>query len=340
MADMKHKVLSYISSKIPYRLLDKLAISYPLVPYYHIVSDDDVVHLKYLYSYKTPQEFRGDIDFLLKHFEPIDLIELLNYVKNGSPLPKRSFLLTFDDGFREIHDIVAPILLEKGLSATFFLNSAFIDNKNLFYKHKASILVAYFEQNPQDKITGVIKDVLKKYTVKFTNLPDVLLSLELHQKAVIDEIAQFVGYDFDDYLSKNKPYLTTDQINHLLGQGFTIGAHSIDHPNYSLLNLQEQLFQTLTSVEHLKGRFHIDYAVFSFPHGDFNLPKIFFNSLNDSNKLDLTFGNCGFIRDECAMNIQRMNFEKPGLPADKILRYEFTKNIIKKMIGKDYIVRH
>ena len=50
-------------------------------------------------------------------------------VEGSGKLDRRCLHLTFDDGFRELHDVVAPILLRKGIPATFFVNSAFIDNK-------------------------------------------------------------------------------------------------------------------------------------------------------------------------------------------------------------------
>ena len=69
------------------------------------------------------------------------LLDVIAWVRGETILPPNSFLLTFDDGFREIYDIIAPILLDKGIPATFFISSGFLDNRELCYQHKASLLV-------------------------------------------------------------------------------------------------------------------------------------------------------------------------------------------------------
>jgi peptidoglycan/xylan/chitin deacetylase (PgdA/CDA1 family) len=77
-----------------------------MIPYYHIVSDAEILHVKYLYKNKTVKQFREDIDFLLKNFSPMGLLEILTFMNADRPLPEKVFLLTFDDGFREIYIIV------------------------------------------------------------------------------------------------------------------------------------------------------------------------------------------------------------------------------------------
>ena len=46
-----------------------------------------------------------------------------------------------DDGLSGCHRYIAPLLRKKGIPASFFLNNRFIDNKSLFYRYKASLLV-------------------------------------------------------------------------------------------------------------------------------------------------------------------------------------------------------
>ena len=100
-----------------------------IVPYHHTVSDVNLPHIRHLYAYKNEREFESDVAFFTKHFTPVSVDDLLN--SNGKTL-KRSFLLTFDDGCREVYDIILPILEKYNVKGVFFLNSAFLDNKELF----------------------------------------------------------------------------------------------------------------------------------------------------------------------------------------------------------------
>ncbi len=151
--------LRYIPSKmIPLPVFSSLAGDGHIFPFYHVVSDADLAHVRHLFSYRNTSEFKEDLDFFLRHYKPLGLSDLLVSLKNDGTLPKKSFLLSFDDGFREIYDTVAPILREKGVPATFFLNSAFLDNKHLFYRHKASVLVDVVQKSNQkaaEKIKGM-----------------------------------------------------------------------------------------------------------------------------------------------------------------------------------------
>lgn len=111
-----------------------------IFPFYHTVSDKKLAHIRHLYHYRSVREFEQELDFFLKHYEPVEPGQL---IKEGTISGKKQFLLTFDDGFAEIYHVIAPLLTKKGIPAIFFLNTGFIDNKDLFYRCKASILAEY-----------------------------------------------------------------------------------------------------------------------------------------------------------------------------------------------------
>jgi len=266
---VNQKIISYIFSKFPQGIAEVLTDAHLIIPYYHMINDGPVNHIKHLYVHKGVRQFVEDLDFLLRHYKPISLFDLLDCFNNRGTLPNRAFLLTFDDGFREMHDIVASILLNKGIPATFFVNSSFVDNKNLCYEHKASILV--------DKVKGINsidirreigKILASKKNVDASNLERGILSVPYKKRKLLDEIATIMNTDFNEYLSRNKPYLTSNQIRELIKSGFSIGAHSIDHPYYSALTLEEQLTQTLECVNFVRHNFKLDYGAFAFPHHD------------------------------------------------------------------------
>lgn len=123
---MRQETGFYIFSKIPFSVLGEIAGIGLIIPCYHMISDDERMHTKHLYLHKNIKEFKGDLDFLLENIFPINLLDLIGFLEHRFSLPDKDFLLTFDDGFREMHDIVAPILLEKGISASFFINSGIL----------------------------------------------------------------------------------------------------------------------------------------------------------------------------------------------------------------------
>ncbi len=336
---LKVNVVSGVFSKIPVSLLGALTRTRLLLPYYHIISDDEVLHVKHLYRFKNTRQFKNDIEFLLRHYDPISLHDLLRFLNNGASFSDRVFLLTFDDGFKEIYDVVAPILLEKGIPATFFINSAFTDNKALCHDHKASLLAERIQEIDSVAMRDKISGMLSYGGSRRADIVAELLSVSYCRRAILDKIANVLSFDFQEYLSRNKPYLTSGQVTTLIGKGFTIGAHSIDHPSYSAIGLFEKVRQTVESIKFIKERFSLKYGVFAFPYSDQGISKEFFTKLNDIGGVDACFGTGGMMDDSYTNMFQRVSLEKTLMPADKIIAYQYARKLFKILSGKGTIVR-
>ena len=329
-------ILSIFSFLIPIKLLIKLSGIKVIYPFYHIVNDDPPIHIKHLYKVRTVKQFRKDLNFLIKHFRPIHNIPE-NPLQNDNPC----FCLSFDDGLKECCDIIYPILKEYGITATYFLNSSFIDNNDLFYKYKASILI-------EKLITGnypsdILKDISfllnsnKKLSVK--KITGKLLSINYNEREVLNKIASIINIDFKNYLKDEKPYLTKTQISEMITDGNIIGAHSIDHPLYSELDADTQIKQTIDCLKYITNEFGVDEKLFAFPFTDDKISIDFFDELFGKKHLNYTFGTAGIKEDTVSANIQRIPMELHGLSAKRCIKTEYLLYIIKRMIRKHIIKR-
>lgn len=282
-----------------------------ILPFYHVVAEEERDHYKHLYPIRNIEEFKSDLDFLLRNFRPINLKELIDIVYSGKKTKEKVFHLTFDDGLSELYTIVAPLLKQKGVPATFFINTDFIDNKELFYRFKASILT-------------------EEYAAQG------LLEVPFNKAKDLDGFANTMNYKFLGYLNAEKPYLTTEQIQELINDGFTVGAHSLNHPMYKSLSEEEQIKQTLESVNYIADKFNLDYKVFSFPFTDDGVGKSFYTKVNKH--LDLTFGTAGIKKDVSKKNLQRIPMEenKKGV---EIIKSQYLYYILKSFVGKNTIKR-
>ncbi|OGL43419.1 MAG: hypothetical protein A2W05_01740 [Candidatus Schekmanbacteria bacterium RBG_16_38_10] len=332
-------ILLHTLSAVPYPLLEKIVRPAVIIPYYHMISDDEVIHIKHLYRHKNIKEFTQALEFLLQNYTPLSLMELIDIITKGGALPEKAFLLTFDDGFREMSDIVAPILIEKGIPATFFINTAFIDNKEMCYQHEASILEEYLRNNclSQEVMRKTAEILQGQSPCSKGRTP---LMVMFRERELLHDIAKVVGYDFNDYLMRNKPYLTSEQIRRLLNQGFTIGAHSINHPLYSALSLEDQLYQTSKSIRDIKDRFGLKYGAFAFPHTDHGVSKEFFIEIYKTGLVDISFGTSGIMDDIFYRNMQRINFERPLLPVQNIMSFHLARRFFKNITGNGRLTRH
>lgn len=293
-----------------------------VLPYYHMVSDESVPHVKHLYSYRNVRQFTQDLDFFLTHYEPITLHDLLGHLDGKKTLPKHCFLLTFDDGFREMHDVVAPILRAKGVPATFFLTSGFIDNADMAHHAKLSLLVEHVAQSTNKNLRSAAQDVLVRNQIGGKDFTAQMVGITYQQRHLVTELAALCGYDFAQYQSAQQPYVTSTQIRSLLQQGFTVGAHSLDHPLYAAVPLAEQLRQTRASMAFLIDRFQIDYRTFAFPHSDAGVAAGFFETLFPTGELAVSFGTRGMVPHFFPRNLERFSMEKTQLPARQVVAWQ------------------
>jgi peptidoglycan/xylan/chitin deacetylase (PgdA/CDA1 family) len=319
-------------------LLERWARTRPLLPYYHMVSDQWVPHVSPLYGFRTVKQFTEDVDFFLQYFRPLQVDELLEADRNGGA-PPGSFLLTFDDGFREMAEIVAPILRAKGVPAVFFLNSSTVDNSSLALHQKIGVLLHHLATEASPAAADSVASYLRSHGARAADAPGALRSLGYEQRALLDPAAEICGLDFRGYLSAVRPYLDSEQVKRMLREGFSIGGHSIDHPHYADLSLEEQLRQTRQSMLFLRERFDPSRRLFAFPHNDDGVSRDFFETIFAEGAAEATFGTSAPYEDEIARNHQRFSMERTSEPARAILARQSFRRLRQFVAGRSKIIR-
>lgn len=301
------KIISLAASPFSINRLRKGYDVPVLLPFYHLVCDEQHP-FQYNYDYPSTKRFEEDLDYLLQNFKPISLSDL----HKGKKL-KKGFHLTFDDGLRQCYDVVAPILKQKGIPATFFVNPAFVDNHDLFHRYKVSILRQMFAEK------GVKSDIQNTYAD--------LLSL--------DQMAEDVGLNWDEYLSNEQPYMTMEQLQQLQKDGFTIGGHSWDHPEFWLLDEERQMDEIRESMEWITANFNPKIKAFAFPFTDFGVSIFVFDAIERERLCDITFGTAGLKVEKQARHFQRLGMESPGSKSAKqVLKGEYLSFKLKKLIDR------
>lgn len=331
--------LSPFSNGLTSSFYQKLSGKKLIFPFYHSVAFRQLLHIDSLYTTRSQPEFDNDLNYLQKYFKVIEPQKALQLYKEKQQPSNPSFLLSFDDGLSSFYYHEAPMLLEKGIPAVIFLNTAFIDNKDLFYRYKASLLINHLKENSET--IRLISVFLADNGIQKNNVFEALLAINYNNKDLLDKAAKICCYSFADYLEKEKPYLTSEQIAELSGKGFVFGAHSIDHPKFSDISYDEQLRQTKISVETVKNKFSQSQSLFAFPFTDDGVKMNLFNELFNENNpiLDFSFGGAGLKNDCIDKHIQRIPMEGINASGKKIIKSEYLYFLIKSFLGKNTIHR-
>lgn len=320
--------------RTPWSLLFRLGGLRTLSVYYHKAHEASPPFFLNGYRVKSPKEFESDLDYLLKRLSPISLEELLK-VETVSDLPRNSFFLSFDDGYRELAEVIAPILTRKGVPATFFVCSSLLDNSNWLFEDQIGMILSRIQEQPQVarhceenflKPLGITLEAMRR-----TRIPPIdairILGAELQ-------------IDWQKELSVQEPYLTSEQIRSMLQQGFSIGAHGVDHRVFESMTEDEQFTQIAQSCEFFAVRFSLPYRVFAFPYGEFGVSRSLFQRVVENRVADRLFGTRGLMQDEFEPYVwQRLWCEDHEESFPTHLRRHLGARVLRHWRGKNSVRR-
>lgn len=305
-----------------------------LFPYGHIVCDTAPLHVRCLYDVPSIAKFKSDLDALCRRRRPLQLTELDDLPRSRqSKESAQRFLLSFDDGMREVYEVIVPILRERGLPAILFLNSATIDNKSMMWRNKVSLLLERAR-----KWTGAIPEQISKRPGK--SLFAKINGLRYSDEGLIDELAVLFEVDFEEYLRTHRPYMTREEVQDLARWGFEIGAHSDTHPLFTELEPAEQERQITASVNFVRS-LGIPCRTFAFPFNDNGVSKALFRQMADQNII-LAFGTSEGRVDQIAFSFQRFAFDGANahVPFQGMLDQLSAKSLLRRLSGTDAILRN
>jgi peptidoglycan/xylan/chitin deacetylase (PgdA/CDA1 family) len=305
------------------------------LPFYHCVSDQNHPYIRHVLRIISVKEFEEQIDYILRFFTPVDLETVIS--KKVRLNKKPVVHISFDDGLREVYTIIRPILLRKGIPATFFLNTGFIDNRDMFFRFKTSLLYDVIMQKMHvNTLHHALKKIFSEHDKQFKEPKDIL-KLGYQDKIIINLVASALQVDFQSFLDEQQPYMTLEQVKTMKQEGFTIGAHSIDHPEYRFISTEQQIFQTRESCWFLSEYLDISNCYFSFPFTDYGVSARFFNIAKKF--LSASFGCAGIKIDNMPHHYQRLAMDRNNLNASEHIKTEYLSFLLKKFVNK-HIVTH
>ncbi len=106
----------------------------PILMYHYISVPPPDADIYRLDLSVTPAAFESQMQYLADEgYHPIRVEDLTDYLLNGTPLPPKPIVLTFDDGYADNYANAFPVLKKYKFPATFFVITQFIDDKKPGY---------------------------------------------------------------------------------------------------------------------------------------------------------------------------------------------------------------
>lgn len=235
--------------------------------YHRMGSPDGSGFARSLWS-ATAEDFDAQLRMLTRNFDVVSPDE----VADRPEARGRRVLLTFDDGYRDNHEIALPALRRHGVPATFFVVPGFLDNPG----------VAWW-----DDIAWMVDNA----DVSLLVLPEHgLIDLDLTNPVARDEAADLLAHvykglpgdrtgHFLDLLADRTGagrcpsalgadlWMSWDEVRELRDAGMTIGGHSFTHPVLARLDRDQQAVEIDRCAERMREELDVAMDYFSYPVG-------------------------------------------------------------------------
>ncbi len=250
------------------------------LPYLRLLSSRKTVILEY---HGVPKNGNGNyigsgvfeqhILFLKQYFE---LVSPERFGERHNSHQRVSVLLTFDDGFRNHAEVVAPILRKHKVPAIFFVCSRHATPGKYLWFAYLSALEKHFRGNGFYFRGEFINMSPGQREKNMQRLREFLLSLRPHPaemyRVIEEELPQLQDFLNWDDLENFYGGMTIEQVGELASdQLFTIGVHTLDHPFLTRCDANEAFRQIVKSKDWIEQISQRKCDAIAYPGGDYNL---------------------------------------------------------------------
>ena len=213
----------------------------------------------------TADEFDTMMGWVQKQFRVLPLSEAVQRLADRS-LPPAAAAITFDDGYRDNLEVAAPILKRRGLTATLFVATGFLDGGIMFN----DMVIETFRRTSLPSIElpeiGIGPVALGSLDERRHAISVVLPAIKYLPASRRNEVVSILATQAKVELPRDL-MMTSAQLQEFSGLGFEIGAHTESHPILSAVPIEEARREIIYSRQVLETLIDKKVGMFAYPNG-------------------------------------------------------------------------
>jgi peptidoglycan/xylan/chitin deacetylase (PgdA/CDA1 family) len=267
-------------------LLEHLAAARPgltVLTYHRIAEPGADVYYDPVIS-ATPESFRAQVDWLSRSVRILTLAEAIERIASDSPWREPAALVTFDDGYRDNFEAAAPILRERGVPATFFLPTAFLEAPRLPWWDRVACIIKQtrvkrleLPRRASDDGDGpggppplaIDLDAMSRSAAIHMIIGAFLDETIADGPWFLERLAERAEVVLDDDAMARALFTDWDQVRRLTGAGtgLSIGSHGHSHRKLAGLDAEAQRAELAGSKRILEDRLGREVDAMAYPYG-------------------------------------------------------------------------
>lgn len=210
--------------------------------------------------------------YLTRHFRVVSLAELTADLQRGNVKPWTA-AVTIDDGYHEIHSLVAPVLQRYSVPASVFVVSDFIDGRIWPWSDRFEFVL---DQAPAAQLVFRHR--------RLQHVVDLRLPASRHKarglwgergkrlpvserEDLLEALAEAAGVRIPGSPPRAYRPMTWDQLRALAAQGIDVGAHTCTHPILSRLTPDRLRSEIADCKQQIEAHLGLEVRHFAYPNG-------------------------------------------------------------------------
>lgn len=239
-------------------------------------------------------EFRNQLRYLLRHYQPVGIEQVIAAIETGEALPEKAVLLTFDDGYADHYLHVFPLLHEAGVQGAFFPPVAPVRDHQLLDVNRIHFVLAAapdidmlrakldrrLADCREEFSLAPVETYWEKYghasrfdsasTIYVKRMLQVGLPLALRNRLAGELFAEYVSSD--EAAFAQELYMDCAQLALMQRSGMYIGSHGSSHSFMDAIDPAQQASEVDASLDFLRaiGSPVDRYWAMCYPYGSWN----------------------------------------------------------------------
>lgn len=208
----------------------------------------------------------------------LSFVERCAQVVSGDEVPAalearrgRHVVLTFDDGYRDNHEVAYPVLRAHGLPAVFFLATGFLDRPRVAWWDEIAWMVRASprrELEPGEWLGGPVALTGPGREAAIRALGSAYAGLDVANTGpFMDWLGRASGVGRADPAMAASTWMTWDMAREMRRGGMAFGAHTVEHPVLARCPAARQRVEIAGSVARIRDELGKAPTLLSYPIG-------------------------------------------------------------------------
>jgi peptidoglycan/xylan/chitin deacetylase (PgdA/CDA1 family) len=254
-----------------------MASTVTILAYHRIAAPSSTPELAPTLIDAYPSAFEEQMRHLAARYDVVSSWDLVRALREGTTLPKRAVIITFDDAYRCFKDTAWPILRRLGLPVTLFVPTHYPSNPTTLFwwdaLHRAlmlthhNVLALQNVVNSQRAVGGmrsISLETPQQREEAFQQLVPIIERLdEVEAKRLLDAILEECEVE-----PNSTPHmLCWEEIAGLAAEGVAVGPHTRNHTILAQLTPERARDEVAWSWADLQERLPNPLPIFCYPNG-------------------------------------------------------------------------